>query len=251
MGKDRHIFFSSLLLSCALTIFLIPSVSYGTDSNSLWATEMYAGGQADTRGQSYSYLGAGLDRNVTENFALTGKVFLEYLTYKYMTNDMQVDANAPGGRLMFGAKYFRSDLFLTLSAGVSTRDTSLSPDDKGSDVRGTRIGAAVEAMLWKKLSEKFSTEWLGSYNSSDDSLWGRARFKYLLPWFLSSERQRILIGIEGIAQGNHEYSSYQAGTTVELQRIKENYSILLSTGYRTNDSIPNSAYMGLEFYHRF
>jgi len=240
-----------VLLSCFLLLFFIPEISFSADSNPVWGSDMYAGSQIDTRSQSYSFIGFGLDRSLNDHLAIKGKVFFDYLTYKYSSDNDIVNAKGPGGKFTLGITYFKPDFFLAVSGGVDTRKTSLSPDDKGSEARGTHTGAVLEAMLWKKLSEAFSAEVLGSYNTSGDNLWGRARFKYTIPEPVSSGRQKILIGLEGVAQGNSDYSSYQVGTILELQRIKENFSVLLNAGFKHNVSIPDSGYLGLEFYHRF
>lgn len=217
-----------------------------------YGLEMYSGWHTDTEGQEFGYLGTGIDRIISEHLALTAKVFSSYSYYKYDSDAGTVRAKAPGLKFLIGTKYFNVGEYFIVSGGLDYRDTSLSPDDEDSPVRGAKTGAILEILYNKDLSKMYVAGLMGSYSTIGDSLWGRGQFKYLLPAFSEDITDRkVFIGMEIIGEGNSDYSAFRMGPTIELQKIKQKFSVLLSGGYKHTNSISSSGYFGIDFYYRF
>lgn len=215
------------------------------------AAEMYAGASVDTEGQMYSFVGAGVDRGINQNWAYTLKAVASYLTYEFESGGVRTEAAAPGASISAGVKHWKPGMYLILMAGAGFKDTDLDPDDIHAEVRGGQVGLIFEIVYGTELSRLYSLETVGSYNTLGDSLWGRARLKRLVPSASAGTDRKIYIGTEAVAQGNEDYSAWAAGALLEFREMKKNSSITVSGGYRNNGSIPDSAYIGLEFYKRF
>lgn len=217
-----------------------------------YAAEMYAGWSIDSEGQGYSYIGVGFDRIISKRWALTAKIFGNYNYYEYDSDLDIVEAKAPGLKVLIGTKHFKRGEYFILTGGLDYRNTSLSPDDKNSQLKGSKTGVIFETLYSKDLSGNFVLDLIASFSSIGDSLWGRGRFKYMLPSFSGDEvKRKVFIGIEGIGEGNSDYSAYRIGPIIELQNVKKKFSVLLDGGYKHTNSISSSGYFGIEFYHRF
>ncbi|MBU2563694.1 MAG: cellulose biosynthesis protein BcsS [Actinobacteria bacterium] len=214
-----------------------------------YAQEMYSGWYTDTEGQGYGYIGAGLDRIMSDHWALSAKLFTSYMYYKYDSGSDTIKAKVPGVKLLIGTKHFYKGTYFIISGGIDYRNTSLSPDDESSSVRGSKTGAILEAIYSKDISERLVIDLMGNYGTIGDSLWGRGRLKYLFSG--DGVNQKVFIGIEGTGEGNSDYSAYRVGPIVELQIIKQGFSVLLAGGYKHTNSISSSGYLGIELYYRF
>lgn len=217
----------------------------------VYGVEMYSGCQIDTHGQGYGYIGAGLDRNVSDHWALTAKIFGSHLIYEYESNADEIKARAPGVRLHAGAKHFDIGEYFIITGGLDYRDTSLSPDDKESDLRGAKTGASLECIYSKYVSERVVLDLIGIYSTIGNFTWGRARLKRLIPSISVNTGRQIFVGVEGTGEGNSDYSGYSIGSLIEIQKIKQRFSLLLAGGYKHTDSISDSCYLGLELYCKF
>lgn len=252
----KNLYYCLIFFLAFFSILTLPLEAAGDEdklsASVTWGLEMYSGWQADTEGQGCGYIGAGLDRNVSDHWALTAKVFSSYLYYKYESEPGIVKAKAPGLKLQVGTKYFDRGTYLIITGGLDYRDTSLRPDDKGSNVRGSRGGVTFEALYSRDLSERVVVELIGSYSTIGDTLWGRGRLKHLVSSLSGGKtNQKVFVGIEGVGQGNSDYSASQIGAFAEIQRIKEQFSVLLSAGYKHSNSISSLGYIAIEFYRRF
>jgi hypothetical protein len=217
-----------------------------------YGAEMYTGVQFDTEGQWFGYLGFGIDRLIDDHWSLTAKIFGSYLQYEYDSDSLAVEAKAPGVKLMVGTKYSDTGFLLILSGGVDYRDTSLTPDDITSSVSGSKTGAVFDALFIKDLSQEIVLELLGSFSTIGDSLWGRQRFKHIIPSLSGeSKNRKVYIGFETVGEGNSDYSGFKVGPLFEIQNITKKFSVLFNAGYKTSDSISDAGYFGIEFYHRF
>ncbi len=235
-------------------LFLFPGMplsAFGGDGP--WGAEMYTGVQGDTQGQVFTYLGGGVDYSVGGAWALTIKTLGSYQIYKYVGTTDEVEAKAPGLRLQAGVKYARGDAYLILTGGVDYRNTSLNPDDPGAEVREAQTGVIIEAINGKEhfLSEKISMDLIGSFSTLGESFWGRARLKHLLAPLSNEGERKVSVGMEVAGGGSDDYASFQVGAVLEVKNLTKRFSVLFASGYRHNEGIPGSGYLGLEFYHRF
>lgn len=214
-----------------------------------WGAEIYTGWLADTGGNGFGYIGGALERPLDGAKALTLKFMASYLYYDYDSDGRVIDARAPGVKLQAGMKFFWPGTFFAVTGGVGFRDTDLDPDDPTSEVKGGKVGAVFDAHLIKDLSEKSVISLLGSYSTTGDTIWGRGRYKRLVKRL--GDNRKIYLGVEGIGAGNSDYTEYKVGGLAELQMVRERLSVLFAAGFRHATGVDDSAYFGLEFYHRF
>lgn len=210
---------------------------------------MVAGGTVDARGQGYQYYGLGAGAGVSDQWSWMVKIIGNFLRYEYEAGGRTIKARVPGARLQTGPKYFAEGTYLIVTGGLDYRDTSLSPDDKTSPARGAKTGAVLEALYNRDLKENFALDLIGSYQSIDNFLWGRARLKYLISSMPGM--QRLFIGVDGGGQGNRDFTAQQFGAMMEIQRLQEGISLTVSGGYRRSKDTSNAGYFGLDLYYRF
>lgn len=221
----------------------------GTRSIIITGMDINAGWYVDTKNQGYGFLGIGLDHNINSSRSLTAKIIAGYLNYQYESGPATIKAKVPELKLFIGEKFFYRQSYLTLTAGIVKRNTSFSPDDKSNSTGGSKTGFIFETNYNKDLYKRLIMDLLGDYNTIGRSLWGRGKLKYLLP--SKTIKNKFFIGIEGIGEGNSDYSAYRIGPTFEIQKTKQNISVLFSTGYRHSNSISSSGYFNIELYHMF
>jgi Cellulose biosynthesis protein BcsS len=210
--------------------------------------ELNTGATVDTRGQGYEYFGLGLGQSINEHWTFTEKLVGNFLHYQYDSGTRNIRASAPGVRFQVGPKYFSEGRYFIFTAGLDYRNTTLNRNDPNSETKGGRTGGTVEAIYSQDLLAKLTTDLIVNYSSIGNFTWGRGRLKHLT--FDTPGTQKLFFGIEGIGQGNSDYKAQQVGAIVELQRIKEQFSIVLSGGYKHSTTFANTGYFGLEVYYK-
>jgi hypothetical protein len=210
--------------------------------------ELYTGVTIDTQAQGYEYFGIGYGHPITDHWTFMGKVIGNFLHYEYESGSDNIRAKAPGARFQIGPKYFTEGRYFILTGGLDYRNTSLSRDDPKSKTKGAKTGGTVEAIYSQDLIARLTTDLIVNYSSIGNFTWGRGRLKHLT--FATPGAQKLFFGIEGIGQGNSDYTAQQAGLIFELQRVKEQFSIVLSGGYKHSSTFSNTGYFGLEVYYK-
>jgi len=210
--------------------------------------ELYTGASVDTRAEGYGYFGLGLGQPINDHWTFMEKAVGYFLHYEYDSGSNTIRAKAPGTKFQIGPKYFTEGRYFILTAGVDYRNTTLSPNDPMSDTKGAKTGGTIEAIYSQDLPARLTTDLIINYSSIGNFTWGRGRLKYLT--FEVPGSQKIFIGIEGIGQGSSDYTAQQVGPMIELQRVKDQFSVVLSAGYKHDSTFPNTGYFGLEFYYK-
>jgi hypothetical protein len=210
--------------------------------------ELYTGASVDTEAEGYEYFGLGLGQSINDHWTFMEKLIGNYLHYEYDSGPHTIRARAPGVRFQIGPKYFSEGRYFILTAGLDYRNTTLSRSDPKSKTKGGRTGGTIEAIYSQDLLPRLTTDLIIDYSSIGNFTWGRGRLKYLT--FATPGTQRFFIGIEGIGQGNTDYTAQQVGPMIELQRVKEQFSVVLSAGYKHSSTFSNTGYAGLELYYK-
>ena len=210
--------------------------------------ELYTGASVDNHGQGFEYLGLGLGQPLNDHWTFMGKILGNYLHYEYESGFRDIRAKAPGVRLQIGPKYFTEGRYFIFTAGLDYRNTSLNHRDPGSDTEGARTGGTVEAIFSQDLFQRLTTDLIVNYSTIGNFTWGRGRLKYLT--IFDPTKHKFFVGIEGIGQGNSDYKAQQVGPMIEWQRLKEQFSIVLSGGYKHSSSFAHSGYVGMEVYYK-
>ncbi len=212
-------------------------------------TQLYAaefgfltGSEVDTEGQSYSYVGLMGGKEIRSTTLILGKLWADYLVYKFDHSGKEVKAEAPAFQLSAGVKKRYETWSVTFWAGWERRDTKVSPDLPGVKVKGVDNSLVAQFELFNRYENGFSSEFMLSYTSATSYLWSRGRVKKAL--FGS----KTYLGVELIGQGNADYRAVQSGLLAGLSLGE--LSTAFRVGYR-NSSKGDGAYAGLEVYIGF
>ncbi len=129
-------------------------------------------------------------------------------------------------------------------AGPVYRNTSLSPDDRDSDVRGGQWGVNLSLQGERKLDERWRANGIASYTTGTASYWTRAR----LTRKIDSHHE---IGMEAIAHGNDDYTAWQAGLVMLGFQPAPHTSLGFKAGTRKTSGEDFSGYLGIELARDF
>ena len=203
---------------------------------------LLSGSEVDTKGQSYSYLGLTGEKALNRKFSILGKVWGDYLVYKFEQNNTQIKAEAPALQISGGIKRKFEFWSLSLWAGWERRDTSVRPEVQGVEVKGVKDSLLLQLEVFGSVKGNFYTSLITSFSSATSYLWSRARIKK------SFLREKLKAGVEVIGQGNKDYRAVQSGVIMEV--LLGRLVLTLRGGYK-NSSNGNSPYTGIEVYAGF
>ncbi len=203
---------------------------------------LLSGSEIDTRSQSYSYIGSLVEQKMNSRGSLLGKAWIDYLTYKFEQGSVEVEAEAPAFQLSAGYRYYFPRWSLTGWLGWERRDTSVSPDTGGIEVKGVEDSLLLQVEVDSWFNNGTNASFITSYSSATSYLWARGRLKKKA----LSENTRL--GVELIGHGNEDYRAVQTGVIGEYYTNR--FSAGLRGGYK-NSSKGNSLYVGFEVYLGF
>lgn len=230
-----------------LAMFVCVVVILSAQSVKASSFSLLLGGEADTEDQAYLYTGIVGEKRLGDNVSLMGRVWLDYLTYRFEKDSDVIKAKAPAVQPALGVKFFGNSWYTTFWAGWEHRNTAISPFREDVEVKGVTDSLLLQAELdkWTKTSTNFSL--IASYSTKNSYTWGRGRIKQeIMPGGVP-----LRVGLELIGQGNRDYNAIQVGPLLEICTLSRNVSVLLHGGYKNSSSISTSAYGGLELYFGF
>jgi hypothetical protein len=172
------------------------------------------------------------------------RYWLDWLQYEYDNGTRTIKARAPGASAALGYGRVVTTGSWSIYMGPVWRDTNLSPDDKGSDVRGSQWGANISLQGEHRLGEDWLANGIASFTTGTDSYWTRGR----LTRKINAGRS---IGVETVFHGNDDYAAWQAGLMMLDIRLAPGTSLGLKGGARKIDGEDIGAYLGLEFARSF
>lgn len=210
--------------------------------------DFYIGGEADTREQSFYYLGLTASRKPVGQRALFGRVFLYDQRYSFESAEGLAKVKSPGATLSAGLRSGSGGLTLAGYAGLEMRhkETSFAG---GAVEKDSATGASFGAELYAFGEEQGSLSLNASYSTIDGFVWFRARAKRSVLEF--GPRASLHAGLDGVAMGNSDITAFQAGGLLEINDRQSNLSILLKAGLKDTSTIGGSLYCGLELYRPF
>ncbi len=203
---------------------------------------LLGGSEADTKGQSYSYVGFIGEKSLSSDTSLLGKLWVDYLVYKFRQDSENIRAQAPAFQLAGGLKRAYNGWSISLWTGWERRDTNLSPDRKDVKVRGVKDGLVLQFELDGWFENETNVNFITSYSSSTSYLWARGRIKKGVFY------KGLRLGLEVIGQGNKDYRAVQSGALMEIST--GSYSVGVKGGYK-NSSKGDGFYTGVEVYVSF
>jgi hypothetical protein len=172
------------------------------------------------------------------------RYWLDWLRYEYESGDRTIRATAPGASVALGYGRAATAGAWSIYLGPVWRNTDLSPDDRGSDVRGAQWGMNVSLQGDRRISDNWRANGIASFTSGTASYWTRGR----LTRKLSSGPAA---GLEVVLHGNDDYSAWQAGAVVLDIRLTPQASLGLKGGARKTSGADTGAYLGIELARSF
>jgi Cellulose biosynthesis protein BcsS len=172
------------------------------------------------------------------------RYWVDWLRYEYENGNQDITAKAPGAAVALGYSRSAEAGSFGVYAGPVFRDTELSPDDRGSDVRGGQWGVNVSLQAERRLAERWRANGIASYTTGTDSYWTRGR----LTRKIHSHHE---IGIEAIAHGNDDYTAWQAGLVALGFQPAPHTSLGFKVGARKTSGEDPSGYLGVELARDF
>lgn len=210
--------------------------------------DFYTGGEADTREQSFYYLGLTASGQSGGQGALFGRVFLYGQRYSFESAGGLARVNSPGAALSAGLRSASGSLALAGYAGLEMRRKEVSFAD-GAVEKDSATGVSFGAELYAFGEDQGSLSLNANYSTIDGFVWFRARAKRGV--LELGPRTRVLAGLDATAMGNSDITALQAGGLLEINDRRSNLSVLLKAGLKDTSTIGESLYYGVELYRPF
>lgn len=240
--KETEIVIWGFILVCSF--FLCPN-GFAAEAS------LFAGGEIDTRGQGFSYLGFDLTQKIYENVSISARAIPNYLTYRYRSGSELVRADSPGLYTVVGLKLGWSQTTFGLYGGTEWRDTHLHPDVKNAEVRGSTFAGLVQGEFDTWLPSRTNFNVFASFSGTDSFVYERGRIKQQITNLNFKKPNNINVGIEQFYGRNPDFRQAGVGLLLELYNIRRKISLAFRGGYKHDSTFGNGAYGGLEFYIGF
>lgn len=233
-----------LLVTVCLT-FLFCSLGLAAEAS------LFAGGEIDTRGQGFSYLGVDVTQKVYDHISIAGRLIPNFLTYKFYNGDELVRATSPGLYGVAGVKLSWGQTTFGLFGGTEYRYTHLSPDIKSAELRGNTVAGVVQGEFDTWLPSRTNINVFGSFSGTNSFTYERGRIKQQITNRDFKKSNNISVGIEQFYGRNPDFRQVGVGPMVELYHIPKKIALALRCGYKHDSTFGSGAYGGLEFYKGF
>ncbi len=207
----------------------------------------FAGGEIDTRGQGFTYLGLDLIQPIYKNLSLSGRIIPNYLTYKFRSGDKLVRATSPGLYTVVGVKLSWDQTTLGLFGGTEWRNTSLHPDVKNADVRGGTFAGLVQGEFDSWLPSRTNFNVFASFSGTNSFFYERGRIKQQITNLNFKKDNTINLGVEQFYGRNPDFRQAGGGLILEVYNIPNKISLAFRSGYKHDSTFGSGAYGGLEF----
>jgi len=212
---------------------------------------LFAGGEIDTRGQGFSFLGVDLTQKVYKNLSISGRFIPNFLTYRFYSGDELVRATSPGVYGVAGVKLSWGQTTFGLFGGTEYRYTNLSPDVKHTEPRGNTWAGLVQGEFDTWLPSRTNFNVFASFSGTDSFMYERGKIKQQITNLNFKKPNTINIGVEEFYGRNPDFREIGVGPLLEIYHIPKKVSFAVRCGYKHDSTFGNGAYGGLEFYKGF
>jgi hypothetical protein len=117
-----------------------------------------------------------------------------------------------------------------------------------------RVGANFGGEMYASPTSHNNVHGLVNYNTSDRYSWARLGFKEQITNRSWAGPNTSFVGVEAIAQGNHDIRSTQFGGLFEITHVPASVSVMFKAGYKRSTFEVGPAktgpYFSIGFYHR-
>jgi hypothetical protein len=239
----------------SLPLFLCALVIAGLlAAPSAFAVEFaaFGGTEIDEHGQGFTYAAFSVTQPIDKVFAVTGRVMPSYLTYKYYSGDRLIKAESPGVAVMGGVRIlFNPKVALTLLGGVDVRNTTLHPDDRTADVRGSTTAGLVQGELDAWLTKYLNFFAVANYSGTSDFFYEKAILKHQITNMDLKEPYSFYLGVEQFYGRNRDFRQNGAGPMIQYVYIPLNFAMSISGGYKHDSTFGQGTYVGFQIYKGF
>lgn len=223
----RHLRLPQHLLAAAG--LAVSSLSALADNTAL------AGAEVGAQGSRHVY--AGTVMKPAGDSPWRARLWLDETRYEYDTNGTTVKARARGAEAAVGLGGASGADWWAAYFGPRHERTTLSPDDRGNDSRGSRTRAKLQAETERGV---------GAWRLNAGAAWVFGADKYWLRGRLMHPlAPRSLLGVELLRHGGPDYTATQMGGLYTLP-LGERSSALLKGGLRHDESGGTGGYAGVE-----
>lgn len=246
---------NTTLTLCAASTTLIISTAAIADGRLL-----LAGAEVRNQGAYYAYLGTilPLPGNNRLGDGWVQRYWLDLVGYNYKKDEERIDANARGLEAAIG--YQKSPQWGSWGVylGLRYQNTSLSPFDPDSKVRGNQLLPKVQAEITVPFASSWQFSGIASYiptatdlrtnvsamdTRSIDGYWFRVRV-------LKTLANTHVVGPELIFQGDPNYNATKIGVVYGNIGIANKLAMNLRAGFHSQKD-HNSPYAGVEFIYEY
>jgi hypothetical protein len=240
--KDLKILRIGFLLAFSSLALFSYSLGFAADLSFI------GGGEIDTRGQGFSYLGIDLTKKVYRDVSISGRVIPNYLTYKFRSGNEKVKAASLGIYTVAGIKLSLNQTTIGLFGGTEYRHTDLRPDVGTAEVKGNTFAGVVQGELDTWLSSRTNFNLFSSFSGTDNFFYERGRIKQQITNLDFKKPNTINVGVEQFYGRNPDFRQLGGGLILELFNIPKEISFAVRVGYKHDSTFGSGTYGGLELY---
>ncbi len=195
--------------------------------------------EAGSQGDSYVFAGAITPlggANLGQGWQ--ARLWLDRLQYDYKANDSNITARAPGVQLAAGFKASSAVDSWGAYAGISQRNTHLSPDQPAADNRGSQTGVVVLVEAGQTWHDGWRSDQNASYEFAANGYW--LRFKG------SREMDQLRHGVAWVISGGSDYHTDKLGYTLDGLPLTPDLRMNLGVGASKTRGLDTGVYLTAE-----
>jgi hypothetical protein len=221
--------------------------------------ELIGGYEGDNQSSGYGFVGPAYNHPLSDNLAVTGRVFASFLHYKF-TNDIggETTVHSPGFSPAVGLRFGHGTTF-KVTVGYAGKDEHREITDRSgrivSDETRWKSGLNLGGELYWNLSKRDNIHAIANFSTADDYLWSRAGYKRQVSNTDWKGGTTWYVGGEVITQGNKDIWSNSIGALAEVLFVPVRFSVMFRGGYKHSSfdvGDPKSGpYFGVGIYKRF
>lgn len=235
-----------------------PGTSAPADTNPpYW--ELIGGFEGDTHQSGYGFIGPSYNHPISDDVAVTARVFGNYLYYEFNNNlGGKTKVHSPGIGPAIGLRFGRGTTF-KVAVGYTGKNEHREITNRAgqlvSDATHWISGLSLGGELYWNLDKLNNIHALGNWSSADKYRWLRAGYKHQITNHDWKAHTTLYLGFEGIDQGNKDIHSDSVGALAEVLFVPSHLSLMFRGGYK-HSTFPigddkNGPYYGIGLYKRF
>lgn len=211
----------------------------------------FGGGEIDTHGQGFMFLGLDMGKRLKEDLSLRARLVPNYLTYKFKSNNRTIKADSPGIYCLAGLKGETKNTSIGIFGGIEYRNTDLNPDVLNARVRGKTLAPLIQGELYHQIFRFNEISFYGSYSGGDNFLYEKGKIKRQITNLDYRGPNNIHLGIEQFYGRNPDFRMFGLGPVFEIYNIPKKLSFTIHIGYKHDRTFGNGINGGVEFFKAF